>query len=92
MTKRVLALLLSLVAVSLATAWQACAASVTNKGDTAIVLTIVEGGNRVDLALDPGASDTICPTGCFVTLPNGDRLGLEGSETVEIKNGAATIK
>jgi len=92
MTKRVLALLLSLVAVSLTTAWQAYAASVTNKGDTAIVLTIVEGGNRVDLALDAGASDTICPTGCFITLSNGDRLGLEGGETIEIKNGAATIK
>ncbi|MGV8936696.1 MAG: hypothetical protein ACOH2J_06205 [Allorhizobium sp.] len=92
MVKRVLTLLVSVVAVSLAPVWQAYAASVTNKGDTAIVLTIVEGGNRMDVALDAGASDTICPAGCFVTLPNGDRLGLEGGETVEIQNGNATVK
>jgi hypothetical protein len=34
----------------------------------------------------------ICASGCFLTLPNGDRIGLAGGETVEIKDGVATIK
>lgn len=68
------------------------AASVTNAGDTAVVLTVVEGGSRVQVALDPGATETICPGGCFVTLPNGDRLPLSGGETVEISNGSAVVK
>ncbi|WP_115669223.1 hypothetical protein [Ciceribacter selenitireducens] len=70
----------------------AWAASVTNGGTAAIVLQVVEDGNRSEVAIDAGASETICPSGCFVTLPNGDRLGLEGGETVEIKDGSATVK
>ncbi|MCA1967804.1 MAG: hypothetical protein LDL42_01630 [Rhizobium sp.] len=70
----------------------ALAASVTNSGTASIVLQVVEDGNRSEVAIDAGASETICPSGCFVTLPNGDRLGLEGGETVEIKDGSATVK
>lgn len=68
------------------------AASVTNTGDAPIVLTVVEGGSRVEVALEPGATEAICPGGCFVTLPNGDRLPLNGGETVEISNGSAVVK
>ncbi|WP_147178230.1 hypothetical protein [Ciceribacter naphthalenivorans] len=70
----------------------AFAASVSNVGTGAVVLVIVENGNRTEVAIDAGASETICPSGCFVTLPNGDRIGLEGGETIEIQDGAATIK
>lgn len=70
----------------------AWAASVSNAGPSAIVLTVVEDGSRTEVAIDAGASETICPSGCFLTLPNGDRIGLEGGESVEIKDGAATIK
>ncbi|SSC73185.1 unnamed protein product [Ciceribacter sp. T2.26MG-112.2] len=70
----------------------ALAASVTNSGTASIVLQVVEDGNRSEVAIDAGASETICPSGCFVTLPNGDRLGLEGGESVEIKDGSATVK
>lgn len=68
------------------------AASISNSGTSSIVLIVVENGNRAEVSLDAGGSDSICPTGCFVTLPNGDRLGLAGSETVDIKDGIATIK
>ena len=69
----------------------ASAASVTNAGTASVVLQVVEDGNRSEVAIDAGASETICPSGCFVTLPNGDRIGLEGGETIEIKDGSATV-
>lgn len=70
----------------------ALAASISNSGSSSIVLIVVENGNRVEVSLDAGGSDSICPAGCFVTLPNGDRLGLAGSESIDIKDGIATIK
>ena len=68
------------------------AATVTNKDAETQVLVIVEGANRAEVAVEPGATQSICPAGCFVTLPNGDRIGLAGSETVEIEGGAASVK
>ncbi len=70
----------------------AVAATVTNAGSGAVVLVVVENGNRMEVSIDAGASEQICPSGCFVTLPNGDRVGLEGGETIEIKDGSATIR
>ncbi|MFN7010019.1 MAG: hypothetical protein ACK4PN_08300 [Allorhizobium sp.] len=83
---------LAATAVLVSVAGGAFAASVSNTGSSPVVLTVVEDGNRTEVAIDAGASETICPSGCFLTLPNGDRIGLEGGETVEIKDGAATIK
>lgn len=70
----------------------ALSATVTNRDDKTQVLVIVEGANRAEVAVEPGSTQTICPAGCFVTLPNGDRVGLAGGETVEIEGGAASIK
>ncbi len=84
--------LLAVTAVLVSVAGGAFAASVSNTGSSPVVLTVVEDGNRTEVAIDAGASETICPSGCFLTLPNGDRIGLEGGETVEIKDGAATVK
>ena len=70
----------------------ALAATVTNKDSKTQVLVIVEGGNRAELVVEPGATETICPAGCFVTLPNGDHIGLAGDETVELEAGSASIK
>lgn len=83
---------LAATAVLVSVAGGAFAASVSNTGSSPVVLTVVEDGNRTEVAIDAGASETICPSGCFLTLPNGDRIGLEGGEIVEIKDGAATIK
>jgi hypothetical protein len=84
-------LLIALVAV-FGLSETALAATVTNTGAAAVVLVVVEGGNRADVAIEAGQSQTICPSGCFLTLPNGDRIGLEGGETIEIKDGSATIR
>ena len=86
--KRMIMMLL----VSAAMSAPAMAASVTNRDADTQVLIIVEGGSRVEIALEPGSTETICPSGCFVTLPNGDRIALSGGEEVEIEGGAASIK
>ncbi|WP_245423557.1 hypothetical protein [Rhizobium subbaraonis] len=70
----------------------AFAASITNKDADAVVLTIVEDGSRSEVAVGAGQTESVCPSGCFVTLPNGDRVALNGDETVEISGGAAVIK
>lgn len=87
MTRMIMMLL-----VSAAMTVPALAASVTNKDGETQVLVIVEGGSRMEVAIEAGATQTICSSGCFVTLPNGDRIGLTGGETVEIEGGAASIK
>ena len=70
----------------------AMAASVTNRDADTQVLVVVEGGSRMEIALEPGSTETICPAGCFLTLPNGDRIALNGGEEVEIEGGAASVK
>lgn len=87
MARLVLALLVSAAAAS-----GALAASITNAGEGTVTLTVVEKGAKVNVAIDAGTTESMCPAGCFITLPNGDRIGLVGNETVEIKNGAALIK
>ena len=84
--------MIMMLLVSAAMSAPAMAASVTNKDADTQVLVVVEGGSRMQIALEPGSTETICPAGCFVTLPNGDRIALNGGETVEIEAGAASIK
>ncbi|MBC2773173.1 hypothetical protein H6M51_09885 [Rhizobium sp. AQ_MP] len=83
---------LVVVAGSVLAAGPGLAASVTNTGSSAVTLVVVEDGTRMEVSLDAGGSDTICVSGCFLTLPNGDRIGLSGGETVEIKDGVATVR
>ena len=84
--------MITMLLVSAALTAPAVAASVTNKDADTQVLVIVEDGSRVEVALEPGSTETICPSGCFVTLPNGDRIALNGGEDVEIEGGAASVK
>ncbi len=46
----------------------------------------------MDVAVEPGATETICPSGCFVTAPDGDRIGLSGNEVLEIIDGTLVVK
>lgn len=78
--------------VALGCAASANAAQVTNKDSKAVVVVVVDGGNRMEVAIDAGATEIICPSGCFMTAPNGDRVGLGGSEKVEIVGGAAIVQ
>lgn len=70
----------------------AFAAEITNKDAGPALLVIVEGENRIEIAIDPGATESICPGGCFITTPSGDRIGLSGGETVDIVNGSAVVQ
>jgi hypothetical protein len=69
----------------------ASAATVTNRDDTAHTLTVSEGGYQAELVVGPGETMEFCPSGCFVTMPNGDREALTGAETLEIKAGRGKI-
>ncbi|OJF91957.1 hypothetical protein [Pararhizobium antarcticum] len=68
------------------------AATVTNKDADTAILVVVEGESRMEIAVDAGGSESICPAGCFLTTPSGDRIGLQGDENVEIINGSAVVK
>lgn len=78
--------------VSLAAFGNAIAASITNTDGSDAVITIAEDGNKIEMTIAAGATEEICPSGCFITTPNGDRVALTGGETVEISKGSATVK
>jgi hypothetical protein len=68
------------------------AASVTNTDGEVRELVVTEGGSQESLQLSPGDTVEFCPTGCFVTMPSGDREALTGSETIDIVGGKAVYK
>lgn len=67
-------------------------ASAVNLDSEPRTLIVTEGGNKSELALPAGQTVEFCPNGCFVTMPNGDREALTGSETIEISGGVGRIK
>jgi len=67
-------------------------ASAVNLDSEPRTLVVTEGGNKSELALAGGETVEFCANGCFVTMPNGDREALTGSETIEISGGVAKIK
>ncbi|MCD2176651.1 hypothetical protein [Rhizobium sp. C1] len=80
-----------LAIASLVGALPAMAADITNADKKAVVIDVVENGNRSKLPLSPGTTESICSSGCFITAPNGDRIGLSGGETVKISGGAVIV-
>jgi hypothetical protein len=79
-------------AMLLAVSGQALAASATNLDNEPRSLLVTEGGNQTELVVGAGETVEFCLTGCFVTMPNGDREALTGSEIIEIANGVAKIR
>lgn len=69
----------------------ALAASAVNKDSEPRTLVVTEGSSKSDLVIAPNETVDFCPSGCFVTFPNGDRQALTGSETIEIAGGKAKI-
>lgn len=70
----------------------AFAASAVNRDSETRTLLVTEGGSQTELAIPAGQTVDFCPDGCFVTMPNGDREALSGSETVEISGGVGRVK
>jgi hypothetical protein len=67
-------------------------ASAVNLDADTQTLIVTEGGSKTELSLAGGETVEFCTGGCFVTMPNGDREALTGSETVEISGGVGRIK
>ena len=84
-----------LIAAALTVAFSApaiaSAASVTNSDDVAHTLVVTEGGSQVEVSIGPGETIEICPNGCFVTMPNGDREVLTGTESLSIEASRGKI-
>ncbi len=86
-------------ALALASAWMivavatvpAMAASVTNQDSEAQMLIVTERGIKTEVVIAGGETMVMCPTGCFITTPNGDRAVLRGGETIDLISGAAVI-
>lgn len=70
----------------------AFAASILNSDSTAQTLVVTEGSTKQQVTVQPGEKVTLCPSGCFVTFPNGDREALTGNEAITILNGGGTHK
>lgn len=81
----------AMMALMVVTPAIASAATVTNLDDTDHVLIVSEGGSQVELNIGAGETIEICPDGCFVTLPNGDREVLTGTETLQIEASRGKI-
>jgi hypothetical protein len=75
-----------------ATISAAGAATIVNTDGQAYSLQITEGGEQSEVGIQAGETISACPSGCFITMPNGDRETLSGAETVEIVGGKAVIK
>lgn len=80
------------LAMSLAMLGGASAASITNKDPQPQVLIVTEAGDKIEMVIEAGATVNFCPSGCFVTMPSGDRETFSGGEAIDIINGAAVIR
>ncbi len=84
--------ILTLLIIGLAAGAEAGAATIVNKDAQPYLLKITESGHQSEVGIAPGQSVDACASGCFLTMPNGDRETLSGSESVEIVGGKASIK
>jgi hypothetical protein len=70
----------------------AMAASAINLDSEPRTIVVTEGSSRSELVIGAGEAIEFCPTGCFVTMPNGDREVLTGNETLEISDGKGRLR
>ena len=68
------------------------AATIKNTDQKTESLVVAEGSARRDVSLKADQTVDICPKGCFVTFPNGDRFAIKASDTIEINGGRASFK
>lgn len=68
----------------------ASAATITNRGDKEVKLTITQGSSPQDVVLPPGkVIGGVCQKSCIVRLNDNanDEYELEGSESVSVEEG-----
>lgn len=84
--------ILTTAAAVLLSGGMAMAASAVNRDSEPRTLVVTEGGSQSELVIGSGETVEFCSTGCFVTMPNGDREVLTGSETIEISGGRGRVQ
>lgn len=67
------------------------AASVVNMDSEPRTIVVTDGSGQSEMVVAAGETIEFCQNGCFVTMPNGDRAALTGSETIEISNGVGRL-
>ncbi|MBE7185220.1 MAG: hypothetical protein INR68_12555 [Methylobacterium mesophilicum] len=80
------------IAAILAMGAPSLGASAVNLDGEARSMTVTEGGVTNEVSIGAGQTVEFCASGCFVTLPNGDREALSGGEVLEISGGSVRIK
>lgn len=70
----------------------AFAASAVNNDAEVHTIIVTEGGDRSELTVAAGETVEFCPTGCFVTMPDGERHALTGTEVIEITDGKGRLR
>lgn len=80
------------VVIVMALCGGAHSADIVNNDETAYTLEITENGERLDVVVDAGQTVSVCQSGCFLTAPNGDRIALQGGESISLVGGVATIQ
>ncbi|EFM57233.1 hypothetical protein [Brucella inopinata] len=70
----------------------AYAAKLSNNDSGPQTIVVTEGASKREMIVAAGETVDFCPSGCFVTFPNGDRAALIGNETISINGGKATVK
>lgn len=80
------------LAVMLGAAAPAMAASIINADGEPRTVVVADGAERTEIEIGAGETAEVCPDGCFVTMPNGDREAVKGDETIEISNGVGRIR
>ena len=68
------------------------AATIKNVGPNSQNIIVTEGGEQHNIIIEPNQSQSICPKGCFITLVNGDKFALDGSETIEVVEGTINFR
>ena len=88
MTRLLVSTTIALVA---ALSSSANATTVINYDEVPYTLLVTEAGQQIEVVIRAGDSIEICPSGCFVVMPNGDREALTGTERLEIQSGRTSI-
>ena len=84
--------LLAIIAFASFASHEGLAATIKNTDQKTQSLVVAEGSSRRDVSLKADQTVDICPKGCFVTFPNGDRFAIKATDTIEINGSRASFK
>jgi hypothetical protein len=83
---------LAVSSLAIATCGQSAAATLTNRDAVPQLVKVTTAIGKIDVVVRAGETLELCPQGCFMTFPNGDKEALSGGETIEILDGVGRIQ